>query len=82
MRPVLYDVQSVLSSLSLIQWRMIQRLSKVTQLVNGGTWTRTPSVMLFPPRHNNFLLKIIFKCYLYNSEQEDLAICRNNMEAR
>lgn len=80
MYPVLYDVQSVLSSLSLIQWKMIQRLSKVTQLVNGGTWTRTPGVMLFPPPLNNFLLKIIFKCYLYNSEQKDLAMCRNNME--
>lgn len=60
---------------------MIQWLSKITQLVNGRTWTRTPGIMLILPHYDNFLLKIIPKRYLYNSEQEGLAIRRDNMEA-
>ena len=60
---------------------MIQRLSRVTQLVNGGNWTRSPGVNTHSPSPW-YLLKIIPKCYLYGSEQEGLAISRDSMQLK
>ena len=78
MYPKLYDTQSMFSPPHLIQSRKIQRLSRVTQLVNYGIWTRTPGVcpfsftMVLPEKYP--------KCCLYGSEQQSLAISRDKMK--